>query len=282
MKDRVYETLRTLILHGKLLPGQPLVEAQLAPQLGTSKTPLREAFLRLEGDGLVTLSPHRGASVQRLALNELRDCQFVRLELEVAAFKLGAERITPAQLEEARQLLSRMREEAQKADWDTYRQCHRRFHATLYRATDNQVLAKTLLDLFDRMQRYSQLCLERNHEYWRRDEEDHHAAFAAFERRDVDAFRAIFDRMNANFLAYVEDAVRRRDSGLFRYFADGLSKDEEGGYGRSHALPAGQPSAGRPGSAARADGPGRPPVLRRHLRPRRAGRRPGNRARLGR
>lgn len=221
MKDQVYQTLRALILDGKLGPGQPLVEAQIAPQLGTSKTPLREAFLRLEAEGLVNLSPHRGASVRKLALKELRDFHLVRLELEVAAFRLGAERITPAELAESRRLLDLMREEAMRADWDRYRACHRRFHATLYAATGNEVLTKLLLDLFDRAQRYSQLCLEGNHEYWERDEQDHHAAFAAFERRDVDTFRATFARMNDNFAQYVEDALRQPTSDLRRYFSDG-------------------------------------------------------------
>lgn len=220
VRDQVYEMLRASILAGKLLPGQPLVEAHISAQLNTSKTPLREAFLRLEAERLVMLSPHKGAAVSSLSLQELRNCQDVRLVLEVAAFERAAGQITVDELDRARSWLERMREGARRGDWETYRQAHRPFHRTLFEAARNEVLTKTLLDLFDRMQRYSRFCLERNTDYWLRDEEGHHATFTALERRDVVAFRDLFGRMNDEFLNYVEQALQRHDSNLSRYFAD--------------------------------------------------------------
>jgi DNA-binding GntR family transcriptional regulator len=231
MKDQVYDTLRTLILNGKLVPGQPLVEAALSAQLGTSKTPLREAFLRLEADGLVVLSPHKGATVSPLSLKELRDSQFVRLALEVAAVPLIAKLITPAELEQARYCLARMRAETEAGDWDTYRLFHRQFHVVLFQATRNDALAKLLLDLFDGLQRYSQFCLERNAGYWHRDEREHHDAFAAVERGDVEAYRATFASMNDRFSTYVEQALRRHERDLNRYFKDGAGGDGPAGDG---------------------------------------------------
>ncbi len=220
MKDQVYRTLRALILSGKLLPGQPLVEAQIAPQLGTSKTPLREAFLRLEADGLLNLSPRRGARVTRLSLKELADYQYVRLILEVAAFELTAENITPEELARARVHLDDMRARTLEHDWDAYEESHRRFHAGLFEATRNPVLAKALLDLFDRTQRYSRFCLERDTAYWEQDERDHHATLDALERKDVASFDALFRRMNDAFVHYIDQALRHRDDALARFFAD--------------------------------------------------------------
>jgi len=221
VRDQVYETLRTSILAGKLLPGQPLVEAHVSAQLNTSKTPLREAFLRLEAEGLITLSPHRGAVVSQLSLQELRNCQYVRFVLEVAAFELAADNITLDELGLARTWLQHMRDGVQRGDWEAYRQAHRPFHRTLFDAARNPVLTKSLLDLFDRMQRYSRFCLEPNAHYWQQDEQDHHATFAALERKDVVAFRGLFGRMNHDFLTYVEQALQSRDSDLIRYFSDG-------------------------------------------------------------
>ena len=220
MKDQVYRTLRALILNGKVLPGQPLVEAQIAPQLGTSKTPLREAFLRLEADGLLILSPRRGARVTKLSLKELADAQYVRLILEVAAFGLAAENITPEELAGARSHLDDMRARTLEHDWDAYEESHRRFHAGLFEATRNPVLAKTLLDLFDRTQRYSRFCLEQDTAYWEQDERDHHATLDALERQDAAAFDALFRRMNDTFVHYIDQALRHRDDTLARYFAD--------------------------------------------------------------
>ena len=220
MKEQAYDTLRELILIGKLVPGQPVVEAQIAPLLGTSKTPVREALLRLEAEGLVTLSPYKGGRVAKLSLRELQDLQFVRWTLEVAAAKLTADRIAPGTLARARACLDRMQEETAREEWDGYRESHREFHAILFDAAGNRVLAKMLLDLFDQMQRYSKFCLQWNAAYWTRDEEDHHAALAAIERKEVGAFEAIFGRMNASFLAYVEQALRRNEGSLASYFEE--------------------------------------------------------------
>jgi DNA-binding GntR family transcriptional regulator len=78
-----------------------------------------------------------------------------------------------------------MREETAREEWDSYRGSHREVHAIVFDAAGNSVLAKTLLDLFDRMQRYSKSRLQWNAEYWARDEADHHAALAAIEREQV-------------------------------------------------------------------------------------------------
>lgn len=221
VRDQVYETLRASILAGRLLPGQPLVEAHISAQLNTSKTPLREAFLRLEAEEMLTLSPHRGAVVRYLSLEELRNCQHVRLVLEVAAFESAVQNITLDELRRTRSWLERMQDAAQRGDWDEYRQAHRPFHLTLFDATRNPVLTKLLLDLFDRMQRYSRFCLEPNAPYWQQDERDHHATLGAFERKDVVSFRQLFSRMNADFLTYVEQALQCQDGDLRAFFADG-------------------------------------------------------------
>lgn len=220
MKEQVYITLRTLILNGKLLPGQGLVEAQIAPQLGTSKTPLREAFLRLEAEGLVTLSPRKGARVSKLSLRELSDCQYVRLTLKVAAFQLAADNITPDELHWARAYLDRMRVSTLGGNWDDYREAHRQFHVTLAEATRNPVLVKMLLDLFDRMQRYSQFCLGQDIPYWRHDEAEHHAILELLEYKDVSGFGELFRRMNENFAMYIDQALQRHDQSLEVYFID--------------------------------------------------------------
>src|SRR5215813_9582983 len=62
--EAVLEALKHAILTGRLLPGQALVENDLAMQLGVSKTPVREALKTLAGAGLVTMSPYKGAMVR--------------------------------------------------------------------------------------------------------------------------------------------------------------------------------------------------------------------------
>src|SRR4051812_2141899 len=84
-KATVYDELRELIVELELMPGTRLVEADLAGHFGVSKTPIREAFVRLEGEGLVEMVPYQGASVSWMSQQEHRELIFLQDTLEFAA-----------------------------------------------------------------------------------------------------------------------------------------------------------------------------------------------------
>ncbi|MDR7448842.1 MAG: GntR family transcriptional regulator [Armatimonadota bacterium] len=94
----VYERLRQMIVEEELKPGQRLAEEWLASRLGASRTPIREALQRLEGDGLVLLRPRRGAIVRPFTLAELIRLFELRVRLEEYAARLSALNITAAEL----------------------------------------------------------------------------------------------------------------------------------------------------------------------------------------
>lgn len=79
------DALRQAILSGELLMGQPLSEAQLGDSLGVSRTPLREAFLELEGQGLIQIAPYKGAHVFSLSEAQISQLGAFRKTLELAA-----------------------------------------------------------------------------------------------------------------------------------------------------------------------------------------------------
>jgi DNA-binding GntR family transcriptional regulator len=88
----VVDTLREAILVGRYRPGERLVQDDLATSLGISRIPLREALRQLEGEGLVIISPRRGATVRPLAPKDVVDLYDIRLSLETLAARRGAER----------------------------------------------------------------------------------------------------------------------------------------------------------------------------------------------
>lgn len=90
--DHVYAALRERILSGELERGTRLRQASLADELGVSRTPLREALRRLASEGLVELSPNRGATVSSLDFSDMRHAWAARLALEPGAARLAAER----------------------------------------------------------------------------------------------------------------------------------------------------------------------------------------------
>src|SRR5262249_20168769 len=76
MKNLIYTALRERIVFGELKHGERLVEADLATRFKVSKTPVREALLTLEAEGLVTMRAHRGAIVSHVSAEQYRDLQF--------------------------------------------------------------------------------------------------------------------------------------------------------------------------------------------------------------
>ncbi|WP_431038685.1 GntR family transcriptional regulator [Streptomyces sp. P6-2-1] len=84
-------TIRTRVLDGTYPPGARLRERELSDALGFSRIPVREALTRLAAEGLVELSPRRGASVRRLSLRDVTELFDLRLSLEVFAARRAAE-----------------------------------------------------------------------------------------------------------------------------------------------------------------------------------------------
>ena len=82
LEESVYETVRNGIISGELRPGDPLVEAQLSADMGISKTPVREALIRLTRDGLVVQELHRRSRVATPTAEDVRAaCELRRHEL---------------------------------------------------------------------------------------------------------------------------------------------------------------------------------------------------------
>jgi DNA-binding GntR family transcriptional regulator len=92
--------IRAAIIDGRLKPGEPLREADLAGQLGTSRTPIREALLLLENEGLVEAVRNRGAVVRTYTPEELEELYTLRAVLEGHGARCAAKRITDEELAE--------------------------------------------------------------------------------------------------------------------------------------------------------------------------------------
>jgi DNA-binding GntR family transcriptional regulator len=108
------EVIREAIIDGRLAPGQRLKEEELAHELGMSRTPVREALLVLQSEGLVESLPRRGAFVRSYAVDELDEMYQLRAVLEGYAARRAATRISPedvARLEDSCARFDRLRAE---------------------------------------------------------------------------------------------------------------------------------------------------------------------------
>jgi DNA-binding GntR family transcriptional regulator len=109
--------LRHAILTGILPPGTRLSEQDIADAIGTSRQPVREAFLRLSGEGLLDIRPQRGTFVSKINALEVLDARFVREAVEVDLIRLACQNPTPEGLQTLRALVARQSAAATPADF---------------------------------------------------------------------------------------------------------------------------------------------------------------------
>ncbi|MEA2720673.1 MAG: hypothetical protein QOJ39_2537 [Candidatus Eremiobacteraeota bacterium] len=141
--ETLVDGLRESILTGRYAPGSRLVQDDLAEAFGVSRIPLREALRRLEGEGLVVISPNRGAVVRPLAPKDVVDLYDLRLALESLAIRRAAERF--ADLRGSTKVLRVQADRAIAARaMPTIFSLDRDFHAGLAATSDNPHLVAAL------------------------------------------------------------------------------------------------------------------------------------------
>ncbi|TQN41105.1 GntR family transcriptional regulator [Blastococcus colisei] len=173
--DVAYAELRARILSGDLPPGSRLAQHDLARALGMSLTPLREAIRRLSSEGFIILDTHRNARVAAVNATEARHLFEVRLSLDPTAAELAARRRTDADVTALRVAAARLLP-VTRARGEEGLRAHRAFHRALYIASHNDVLVRTLDDLWDKGDRYRSLGLDLppGDEPRTRDHREHH------------------------------------------------------------------------------------------------------------
>lgn len=142
--ESVYQKLRDHIIFGSFKPGQRLAEEQLAEQMGVSRTPVREALLRLEQEGLIQMLPRQGAVVRRLSLEEARQVYEVRALLEGLAARLAVQHMTPQALSAIREALDASFEVMEQQDTRRLVIHNNHFHDLIVETARNVVLKKIL------------------------------------------------------------------------------------------------------------------------------------------
>jgi DNA-binding GntR family transcriptional regulator len=179
----VGERLRNLILGGQLVPGTTLRLSPLAASLGVSVMPVREALRRLEAEGLVVLTPRRGATVAELSVEDAEEIYALRVALESLCAGRAAERLTDADLAELERLFERMEVAERAADLAAFIEADHAFHSYLYAVSGRIRLTHMISALQDRSQRY----LPSLYEAWQMVEDPldaHRPLLAAIQARD--------------------------------------------------------------------------------------------------
>jgi DNA-binding GntR family transcriptional regulator len=154
LRDVVFNTLRDAILTGKLVPGERLMENQLAEKLGVSRTPVREALRMLELENLVELVPRKGAQVLDMSEKDITNILEVRSALEGLATSLACKKMTKEDLQQLKNMEVDFEKAVADNDVDHFVDIDEDFHDLIFAATENDKLISIFRNLRIQLYRY--------------------------------------------------------------------------------------------------------------------------------
>lgn len=132
LKEQAYQQIKTLLLTGKLPHGTVASVPLIAKGLGISRTPVREAFLDLEKEGLIKILPKKGAVTNPISTEKKREIFLIRNALEELVVTKLADSITETQIVALKSLFERHKKTPQgEAGWDEFIRIDREFHLTM-------------------------------------------------------------------------------------------------------------------------------------------------------
>jgi DNA-binding GntR family transcriptional regulator len=155
----IHNELRTRIVSMELKPGAALIEAEIAAHHGVSRTPVREALLRLADEGLVTVFPKSGTFVARIPLRALPEAMFIRKALECMMARLATERATKSQVLSLAVCLEQQREAAGADDKDAFHRADEAFHARIADIAGHPQAWQHILQIKTQVDRFRRLTL---------------------------------------------------------------------------------------------------------------------------
>jgi len=149
--EKVILALRTAITTGELPAGAQIRQEEIAAQYEVSRMPVREAFRQLEAEGLLVVYPGRGAFVNRLSADEIREIYDIRILLEGDAIRRAVPHLSSAMLAQAGSLLAEL---DLATDGQSFGQLDEAFHAALYAPADRPRLLELINTLRNQLTQF--------------------------------------------------------------------------------------------------------------------------------
>lgn len=216
LSGRAHAAIRDMIRRSELKGGAVIGEPGLCQRLGLSRTPLREALQRLEGEGLVVKTANRSFVVRKVELDEYLHSLDVRMLLELEAARLATGRIPPAEIRAAREEIRRLMA-APTFDREAHWQSDSRVHGLMARNCGNPVLRRHIERLRVATNLYE---IERVAERVEPDTSEHMALLDALEGADADrvaaALRTHIDSLKVTVAPPPKGALPTRDGAVPR------------------------------------------------------------------
>jgi DNA-binding GntR family transcriptional regulator len=204
--EKAYVFAKERILDGRFGGGVLITEGDVGADVGVSRTPVREAFLRLESEGLLRLYPKRGALVVAVSPGEVEMVMETRLIVE--RFAIAKIIATAAELEGSpADVIARQERLGARGDWPGFVEADREFHRIFVATAANPILLALHDSLRDRQTRMNLAALMRSEDRQRQVLAEHRAIAEAVESRELEAALAMVDQHLGATQALLRDAT---------------------------------------------------------------------------
>ena len=208
-EEQVYDQLRQAIIERKLVPGQEVVVASVATQMGVSRIPVISACKRLIGEGFLVANPRRRVTVAALTAARIEEGKEVLLALENVALEHVVRRMTDADVARWERLNDAVRRFRRPPGSLTPNVPDEKFHASLWRAADRPYLLQQIQLVYDQNQ--PARALQHRRPDPERSAAEHDAILAALKRRDVGAAKDALRRHRDRGTSIQIDVLRSLD-----------------------------------------------------------------------
>ena len=151
LRAQVYHFLRRQLQNGRFLPGAEIHIADVARELGVSKTPLRDAFIQLELEGFVSIQPRRAIRVSGMTLKDVENAYGIVGALESSVILQVFDRIGPEHIARMEALNDQMIADVGRDDFRSYYEKNLSFHDVCLELSDNTTLKKVILPIKQRL-----------------------------------------------------------------------------------------------------------------------------------
>lgn len=154
LKDKVYQAIKKEIIELNFQPGEQLIEQSVADRLGVSKSPVRDAFQHLKGDGFVCASPYRSNYVSPLSIQEFKNILQMRRGIELFCLRETFNSYTSEDIEKFRRITAMSVKCMKRGDESIARENHLKIHQLIVNKLGNELIDNVYTNISDKMRRY--------------------------------------------------------------------------------------------------------------------------------
>ena len=204
MSEFIYNSLKDSIINNELKANQRINEKELVEYFKVSRTPVREAILRLEAKGFVKIDSYRRAIVKEISYKELMEIFQVLGALDRLALSQAVDNLTSQNINKLESLIKKMEEYCNLESIEKYFEFNEKFHDEIWKAVENRLLLEILYSVRDRMQRYTyaRIFAFKKPEALEKSMKQHKALLTALKRKDKEKLKKMIVEHRTSLLKF--------------------------------------------------------------------------------